>query len=114
MRAAITAARQSSTGLRLAGWGLPFVEIMLAKPDTHCSKRRSAAEGFFMSKSWVVLAFLPFVMACAGTPATETAARECKVVQQDTTESLIKVKKECSSTGTSGDNLHQNELHAPE
>ena len=68
-----------------------------------------------MSKSWVALGFLPLVAGCAGTtPATQTAAVQCKAVEQDATESLIKVKKECSPTeGTSGDNLHQNQLHAP-
>lgn len=52
-----------------------------------------------MSKSWVALAFLPALAACAATtPGAQVAEKQCTNVQQDATESHIKVKTECSST----------------
>ena len=71
-----------------------------------------------MSKSWIAFIFLPFVAACAGTtPATETAARQCRIVEQDATESHIKLTKECkrvAEQGSSGDSLHHEAHAAPE
>jgi hypothetical protein len=51
-----------------------------------------------MSKYWFALAFLPALAACAATtPNAEVAAKECTNVQQDSIESHIKVRTECST-----------------
>jgi len=63
-----------------------------------------------MSKSWVALAFLPLVAACAGTaPGVQTAQQQCKMVEQDNTDSHIRVKNECTSRtdGSGVNHLHR-------
>ena len=72
-----------------------------------------------MSKSWIAFTFLPFLAACAGTtPAAETAARQCTIVEHDATESHIKLTKECkpaaAAEGSSGDSLHHEAHAAPQ
>jgi hypothetical protein len=62
-----------------------------------------------MSKSWIALAFLPFVAACAGTPGAQLAQRQCQAVAQDNTDSHIKVKNECASTEGSSVDPHQSQ-----
>jgi hypothetical protein len=60
-----------------------------------------------MSKSWFTLAFLPALAACAGTtPNAQVAEKQCTNVQQDSIESKIKVKTECS-TPTEGSSVNQ-------
>jgi hypothetical protein len=64
-----------------------------------------------MSKSWVSLAFLPFLVACAGTLPGAMAEKQCRVVAQDNTDSHIKVKNECASPADASavDPLHHSE-----
>ena len=61
-----------------------------------------------MSKSWIVLAFLPVLGACAGTMQGPKLAQQCKMVEQDNIDSHIKVKSECTSTaeGNAVDSQH--------
>ncbi len=50
-----------------------------------------------MYKSLVALAFVVALAGCAGTTGTAaTAAAECKIVNQDSTDSHIKVRRECN------------------
>lgn len=68
-----------------------------------------------MSKSWVVFASLPLVAACAGSmPHAQMAEKQCTNVQQDSIESHIKVKSECTSPseGSSVDPLHHPDTKA--
>lgn len=65
-----------------------------------------------MSRSWVALAFLPALAACAATtPAAQMAEKQCTNVQQDSIESHIKVKSECTdvSEGSSVNQQSQSE-----
>jgi hypothetical protein len=54
-----------------------------------------------MYKSMVALAFLTILSACAGTRRPENAAEECKMVDHDTTDSHIKVQRECTPSTAS-------------
>lgn len=62
-----------------------------------------------MFKSWIALAFLPVLAACAGTMPGPQMAQQCKMVDQDNTDSHIKVKNECASPaqGNAVDPQHQ-------
>ena len=51
-----------------------------------------------MVKSLVALGFVAALAGCAGTPRTAvTTAEECKMVDQDNSDSHIKVRRECKS-----------------
>jgi hypothetical protein len=61
-----------------------------------------------MSKSWIAFAFLPLLAACAGTaPGPQMAEQQCKAVEQDNTDSHIKVKNECTQSGASSSTSHE-------
>lgn len=53
-----------------------------------------------MSKSWFALAFLPALAGCAATTPSAQAVtqKQCQNVEQDVTESHIKVKSECTTS----------------
>jgi hypothetical protein len=70
-----------------------------------------------MSKSWFALAFLPALAACAATtPNAQVAEKQCTNVQQDSIESKIKVKTECSTPaeGSSVNDLQSDSKPAPQ
>lgn len=52
-----------------------------------------------MIKPLVALTFVATLAGCAGTPRTAAAGtkEECKMVDQDNTDSQIKVRRECKS-----------------
>jgi hypothetical protein len=56
-----------------------------------------------MFKRLLVLGFLAPLTACAGTTpglnGTKAAAEECKMVDQESTDSHIRVKHECTAKG---------------
>lgn len=70
-----------------------------------------------MSKSWFALAFLPVLAACAATtPNAQVAEKQCTNVQQDSIESKIRVKTECSTPaeGSSVNEVHSDTKPAPQ
>jgi uncharacterized lipoprotein YehR (DUF1307 family) len=51
-----------------------------------------------MAKSLVALAFVVALAGCAGTPRNAASvSEECKMVDQDNSDSHIKVHRECKS-----------------